>query len=131
MTKVDTPLVSKQYVEKTVHLLYWLGLGIAITGFFGGIIAWISEGQFVDFVMVFLSGLGIWLALIVVCCFMTLGILKVGALESGNKPKKSEEKPALPEPKPALAEPKKEAKPVEIKIEEKPVEIETEEKKDA
>jgi len=91
--QVDTPLVSKPYVEKTVHLLYWLGLVIAITGFFGGVVAWIVDGQFLDFVMVFLSGLGIWLALIVVCCFMTLGILKVTALEGGTKPKKPEIKP--------------------------------------
>jgi len=92
MTQTDTPLVSKAYVEKTIHLLYWLGLFVAIAGFIAGIISGIVVFSFVVFFTVTLYGLGIWLALIVVCCFLTLGVLKVNALEKGTKQKQEEKK---------------------------------------
>ena len=85
MTQIDTPLVSKQYVEKTVYLLYWLGLFVAIGGFIAGIIAGAIAYRFSVFMIVALSGFGIWLALIVVCCFLTLGVLKITAIEKENK----------------------------------------------
>jgi len=89
LTQTYTPLVSKGYVEKTVHLLYWLGLLVAAVGFISGIIAWIVVGAntagFVTFLMVTLSGIGVWVALLIICCFLTLGILKLTELEKRNK----------------------------------------------
>jgi len=92
ITQIDTPLVSKEYVEKTVHLLYWLGLVIAAAGFVAGVIAWIVDGQFVHFVIVTSGGLGVWLGLIVICCFLTLGVLKVTEFEKRNRLKQMEMK---------------------------------------
>jgi uncharacterized membrane protein YkgB len=85
LTQTYTPLVSKGYVEKTVHLLYWLGLLMAAVGFVSGIIAWIVDGQFVHFVIVTFTGLGAWVVLIIICCFLTLGVLKLTELETKNK----------------------------------------------
>ena len=97
MTQKDTPLVSREYVERAITMLYWLGLFVAAIGIISGIIASIVVGSFMMFVSCTLFGLGVWLGLFVTCCFLTLGVLKVRQLEKANAKNKEHVEVKMPE----------------------------------
>lgn len=94
LTKPNTPLISKDYVEMIIYLLYWLGFIVAVLGFILGIALGIAGKSFIIFLTVTIYGLGAWLAIIIAYTFMTLGLLKLSELEKSNRMKKAEKEKA-------------------------------------